>query len=101
MAFSKFRDLGKVQGALSELGIEVAYAYDDLVFTEHNTFMLRFDDECENNLFLHFNKDCTEKEGISKILNYKFETIGCTLTEDKNYDLVSKTETETFDVVFL
>jgi len=101
MAFKKFRDLGKVQGALTEIGIEVAYAYDDLIFTEHNTFLLRFDDECDNNLFLHFNKDCTETLGISKILNFKFESIGYTLTKDKNYDIVPKQEKEEFDVVFI
>lgn len=101
MAFTKFRDLGKVQQALTDLGIEVAYAYDDLVFTEHNTFLLRFDDECDRNMFIHFNKDCTEKVGMYKVLNHKFESIGYTLSQDKNYDLQAKEEQEEFDVVFL
>ncbi|MBK8806767.1 MAG: hypothetical protein IPO21_09025 [Bacteroidales bacterium] len=101
MAFKKFRALGPVQEALSSLGIEVSYAYDDLVFIEHNTFILRFDDTKDNHLFLHFNVECTEKLGITKALEIQFENHNLKITPDKQYNIIEKPGKEEFDLMFI
>lgn len=37
-----YRPLGMVKEALEQIGIEVTYAYEDLVFIQHNHFLLQF-----------------------------------------------------------
>ena len=54
----QFRPLGETRTIIEEMDLEITHVHDDLVFIQHNAFLLRFDDECENNLFLHFNEDC-------------------------------------------
>ena len=37
-----YRPLGLVKQLLEEIGIEVTYAYEDLVFVQHNPILLQF-----------------------------------------------------------
>jgi len=54
-----FRNLDKVRFIIQEATkLDVGYAYDDLVFSEHGLFIIRFNDEDENILYCYFNKDC-------------------------------------------
>jgi hypothetical protein len=54
------RPLGTVVQLLEELGHEVTYAYDDLVFVDDNDFLLQFANTGpELNLF--FNQSCLKK----------------------------------------
>ncbi len=46
---------------LEELGHEVTYAYDDLVFVNHNGFMLQFEQQSPT-LNIIFNRDCPKEE---------------------------------------
>ena len=56
-----FRPLGSVLQLLEDLGHEVTYAYDDLVFVNDNNFLLQFDSSgLALNLF--FNQSCTKQE---------------------------------------
>lgn len=55
----KFRDLEKVRYIIKEAtGLDLTFAYDDLVFPEHMAFMIQFNDSNLNSLFCHFHKDC-------------------------------------------
>lgn len=59
----KFRDLEKVRQIIMDAtSLDVVYAYDDLVFPEHAAFLIRFDDEDENNFFCYFHKDCIAED---------------------------------------
>lgn len=54
-----FRNLDKVRFIVQEAtNLDVAYAFEDLVFGEHGIFIIRFNDEDENMLYCYFNKDC-------------------------------------------
>ncbi len=54
-----FRNLDKVRFIIQEATkLDVAYAYEDLVFSEHGLFIIRFNDDDENILYCYFNKDC-------------------------------------------
>ena len=55
------RPLGTVIQLLEELGHEVTYAYDDLVFVNHNGFLLQFENT-GSVLNLFFNQTCPKKE---------------------------------------
>ncbi len=54
-----YRDLEKVRTIIDEAtGLEVSYAYDDLVFPDHTAFIIQFDDTKASHFFGYFHKDC-------------------------------------------
>lgn len=55
------RQLGKITALLAELGLEVTYAYDDLVFVQHSAFILQFTEEPAQ-LKLFINTECEPAE---------------------------------------
>lgn len=57
-----FRPLGKVRDIVLSTGLDISYAYEDLVFSDHSLFILRFDQEKEDTLHLYFNADCNPTE---------------------------------------
>jgi len=52
-----FRPLGYVMEILESVGLPVSYNYDDLVFVENNSLLVKFNDENERELYLYFNND--------------------------------------------
>ncbi len=54
------RPLGTVAQLLEELGHEISYAYDDLIFVNENDFLLQFSNT-GHVLNLFFNKSCTKQ----------------------------------------
>jgi hypothetical protein len=56
------RPLGTVMELVEALGHEVTYAYEDLVFINHNDFLLQFDAADPNALDLFFNTECDAAE---------------------------------------
>lgn len=41
------RPLTRIQNAIESLGLSITYAYDDLIFTEHNAFVLQMGERGE------------------------------------------------------
>ncbi|MBU0480314.1 MAG: hypothetical protein KKG47_04355 [Proteobacteria bacterium] len=50
------KQLGLVKNIVEEAGMGVSYAYEDLVFLEHNSFLLQFTDH-ERELFVCINRE--------------------------------------------
>ncbi|NTU69026.1 MAG: hypothetical protein HGB02_09160 [Chlorobiaceae bacterium] len=61
---TQLRPLGIVKEVVEEIGLQVTYAYDDLVFVEHNDFLLQFGND-PSLLHLHFNTECPEDEAVA------------------------------------
>jgi len=57
-----YRPLGKIGNIIQTAGFDMSYAYDDLVFSDHSVFILRFDAQKDTDLHLYFNTDCDKKE---------------------------------------
>lgn len=55
------KPLGIVKEILESIGIEISYAYDDLVFVNHNAFLLQFADN-KDQIILHVN--CETEEDV-------------------------------------
>ena len=54
-----YRNLETVRAIIKEAtGLDVTYAYEDLVFPEHMAFLIQFDDRSEKKLFCFFHSDC-------------------------------------------
>ncbi len=45
------RPLGMVKEILESLGMDISYAYDDLIFIDHNQFLLQFGETATDLLF--------------------------------------------------
>lgn len=55
----KFRNLEAVRQIIKDAtGLDITYAYDDLVFPEHMAFLIQFDNTSDNNLYCYFHTDC-------------------------------------------
>jgi hypothetical protein len=55
------RPLGIVKEVVEAIGHEITYAYEDLVFIEHNDYLIQFASE-PNLLELFFNTECPAEE---------------------------------------
>lgn len=59
----KFYELEKARFIIKDgTGLDVAYAYEDLVFSEHGIFILQFDKKKPDSMICWFNKDCVEAD---------------------------------------
>ncbi len=90
-----FRDLEAVrQILLAATGLEVSYAYDDLVFPEETVFMIQFDDVNLNNIYIYFQEDLETfaRENVIKQIEKECIKKKCTLTYKGTYVLDFKGE---------
>ena len=63
------RKLGIVREIVESIGMEISHVYEDLVFLNHNGFLLRFSDN-DNSVYVHRNCEAEEQalEGALAIL---------------------------------
>jgi hypothetical protein len=55
------KPLTRIQYLVEKLGLKITYAYDDLVFIEHNAFLLKMGVRGED-VFAYVNVEADEKE---------------------------------------
>lgn len=55
------KPLGRIQYVLEKMGLKITYAYDDLVFVEHNAFLIKMGEHGED-VYVYVNVDADEKE---------------------------------------
>ena len=53
------KPLGMVKNIVEAAGMGISYAYDDLVFLEHNSFLLQFTDN-DREVTVHVNSEADE-----------------------------------------
>ena len=97
---STARPLGEITAILADLGLEVTYAYDDLVFVQHSAFLLQFT-ETPKALKLFTNSECDPQEAASVALSIvgAFDTGGFCANPSGQYTL-SQNEDETLRLEF-
>lgn len=100
-----YRDLEAVRQILLEAtGLEVAYAYDDLVFPEETLFILKYDEKNVNHLFCYFHKDfeLQARGNVMDVLMEKAEKKQVTISYAGDYVLKENEENKAAtDIVFL
>lgn len=96
-----YRPLGVVKQLLDEIGAEVSYAFEDLVFIQHNPFLLQFGKVGE---VLFFYANVETKEDVARQLfaavQAKAEGEGITLIHRGRYRL-TEAEGENLSLEFL
>jgi hypothetical protein len=94
------RPLGKITALLAELGLEVTYAYDDLIFVQHSAFMLQFTD-APSQLKLFINTECNPEESsyISADMVLAFDKAAFRVTPVGRFTLTAN-EDEALNIQF-
>ncbi|MBN1119077.1 MAG: hypothetical protein JXA77_17840 [Bacteroidales bacterium] len=98
----RLRPFGIVKEIIEELGAEISYYYDDLIFVDNNTFLLCFDDAKQNNLKLYLNTDC--EKGMAKKIRTAISGAAASrefkITDLGFFELIPKEGSEEIDIVF-
>jgi len=94
------KPLGKITAILADLGLEVTYAYDDLVFVQHSAFLLQFTDKPKT-LKLYTNSECNPAEANNMASNIviAFDEGGFVADPSGKYTL-SQNDDETLKLEF-
>jgi len=82
------KPLGIVTEIVESAGMGISYAYEDLVFLEHNAFLLEFTAD-NKELLIHTNSEAEAseiKDSIAKLINVA-ATHGMTFTDGGLYTL--------------
>ncbi len=97
------RPLPQAEEIAESSGLKVSYNYDDLVFSEHNVFILRFNDQKPEQLFVHFNAECEadEKKKLFQSMEYKAYELKMVLVDSMAYTLEQNEDEETMRLEFI
>ena len=88
---TSLRPLGTVIQLLEELGHEVTYAYDDLVFVNHNGFLLQFENSGPAlNLFFNQNFPQNETESVEQSIIPAGDKFGLSIITKGRYSITEK-----------
>jgi hypothetical protein len=90
-----YRDLEAARQIIDKAtGLDITYAYEDLVFPEHGAFILQFDDDNTDKLHCYFHEDCNEKDSKNIFANLFVEASKkkCMLVRQGAFTLEQKEE---------
>jgi len=101
---SKLYPLEKVRFIIKDAcGIEIAYAYDNLVFAEHGLFIVQFMDTTGDNLACWFNSEMQDIHQV-KLMDSLINTASLnkiSLSYKGRYKMQQKAGTEEIDIEFI
>lgn len=100
----RFYELEKARFIIKDAcGLDIAYAYEDLVFSEHGLFIIQFDEQSEKIMNCWFNKDCIETDQIN-LINSLVNTAKLNqieITYKGKFEMIQKDNEEKIDIHFL
>jgi hypothetical protein len=99
----KFYELEKARFIIKDAtDLDVAYAYEDLVFSEHGIFILQFDKIRPETFICWFNKDCEEKKrhSLFKSLTNTALLNKIKLVYKGNFEMIQKDGEQEIDIKF-
>lgn len=96
-----FRPLGLLKELLENHGFSVTHCYEDLVFVDHNAFLIQMGDKGED-VNLIFNADCkTDKRAeIEHSLTTAAPAFGLQLKTKGTYSFTSNEQDNTINIEF-
>lgn len=99
-----FYELEKVRFIIKDgSGLDVAYAYEDLVISEHGIFIMQFADKTSKSMYCWFNKDCNDNERFSlfKSLTTSAQLNKMKLEYKGKFEMVQQDGEEKIDIRFI
>jgi len=99
----KFYELEKARFIIKDATeLDVAYAYEDLVFSEHGIFILQFDKKRPDSFICWFNKDCVEadRHALFKSLTNTASLNKIKLVYKGKFEMIQKDGEKEIDIKF-
>ena len=95
------KQLGVVKDIVESAGMGISYAYDDLVFIDHNAFLLQFTTQ-DNELLIHINNEADKSKVQATITRLKTEATAWKMIfrDGSNYTL-SQSDHENINLEFV
>lgn len=96
-----YRPLGLLKELLENNGFSITHCYEDLIFVEHNAFLLQMGEQGEE-VYLVFNVDChtDKKQEIEHTLVPAGRAFGLQLTVKGTYFLSPNEQDSTISIEF-
>ncbi len=98
-----FRELEKARRIiLNGTGLEITWAYDDIVFVEHSAYLIRFNDDNTKELLCYFSNDCEpmDQRYILSQLKMAAETEKMTIRHAGNFSFVDHDGEDEIQIAF-
>jgi hypothetical protein len=94
------KPLGKLKELVESVGMGISYAYDDLVFPDHNGFLLQFNGDGDS-VTVHINIKADRKEVEQAIEKLKSAAASTSLTFSLGtFYTLAQSEDETISIEF-
>lgn len=98
-----FYDIEKAKFIVKDaIQLDIAYAYDNLLFTEHGLIILQFVKEDANLMYCWFNKECSEvyRDALFESLKMTADLNKTMLEYKGTFEMKQKEEKEEIDIRF-
>ena len=96
-----YRPLGYILNILSEMGLGVTYTYDDLVYVEHNAFLLQMGEQGEMvHLYFNTESDAQERETITTKLQSAGQKWQIHILRSGTYTMTPIPEDDRIEIAF-
>lgn len=97
-----FRPLGLIKTMLEDLGYCITHCYEDLIFTEQNTFLLRMEKQGDQiSLFLNTESEIDKRDAIISALQTTATTLRLKITNRGTYSFFPNEQDQTIDINFM
>ena len=96
------RPLGLVKNLIESLGLDITYLFDDLIFIEHNAFLLQMGTDRGEEIAVWFNEESTPSDRPEMLLRLQEEgkTCGLLIQEKGTYSLSDNHNGDGVDIRF-
>ena len=97
-----YRPLGILANCLESLGLQITHTYEDLVFVEHNAFLLQMGERGEDvNLYFNVDSAVEKREEIANMLIEKGKAYNLIFTWIGKYQLTPNEVDKPLQLEFL
>lgn len=96
-----YRPLGILKTLMESLGFEVTHCYEDLVFIEHNAFLLRMEEKGEEvSLFFNTESDVDKRDEIAERIKTEGKAHNLTISCSGTYQMTPNEVDGTINLEF-
>jgi hypothetical protein len=97
-----YRPLGLLKNLTESLGFQISHCYEELVFIEHNAFLLRMEEEGKDvSLFFNEESDTDKRDGITAAFKEEGAKQMLEITNRGTYQINANEADGTLDIRFL
>ena len=96
-----YRPLGLLKNLIESLGFQISHCYEDLVFFEHNAFLLRMEEKGKDiSLFFNEESDADKRDGITAVFQEEGAKHMLEITNQGTYQINANEADGTLDIGF-